>query len=55
MCVIFEMLHVHHQKLKRSNNKQNFENKVFKVRFTLLKIKIIENFKLKTKSVKTKS
>ena len=29
------------------SNKQNFENEAFKVDFVLLKIKIIEKFKLK--------
>ena len=36
------------------SNKQNFENEAFEVGFVLLKIKIVENFKLKTKLTETK-
>ena len=36
------------------SNKQNVEDKDFKVGFTLLKIKLIENFKLKIKLTETK-
>ena len=36
------------------SKKQNVENKAFKVRFTLLKIKLIKKFKLKRKLTETK-
>ena len=36
------------------SNKQNVENEAFKVGFTLLKIKLIEKFKLKIKLTETK-
>ena len=36
------------------SNNQNFENEAFKVGFVLLKIKIIEKFKLKINFIETK-
>ena len=36
------------------SNKQNVENEAFKVGFTLLKIKLIEKFKIKMKLIERK-